>query len=109
MAEISNQLIDIRDILKDKLNPKDRKGWDIKRYSDKDDFKSLWEINNGKKIGDKSIVVIWDGLPDNNNKYPNLVPIHKFITPIDWALAYSVKHKNNKPEKDKVITIRETM
>lgn len=105
MAEIPNKLVEeIQNILE-----KEAQGWDIKRYSDKEHFESLWEINNGKKTINGPTVIIWDGLPPNEGEASNLVPIYKFITPIDWALAYSVRHKNNKPvegnENDKLCIV----
>ena len=70
-------------------------GWEVKRYSDTNDFKSLWELGNDRRLDpDKNILVIWDGFPSNEGGNPN-IPIAEFITPIDWAHAYS-RHSNRR-------------
>ena len=79
----------IQKILGEQLSAAD---WKIKRYSCREDFESLWEIGESEIEGEK-IIVIWDGFPDNSSDN-SLVDLRQFITPIDWALAYSLKHED---------------
>ena len=69
--------------------------WNIKRYSDKKDFQSLWELGDAGLDKDKNIIVIWDGFPKNDysdNDPCERIYLEQFITPIDWALKNLIQH-----------------
>ena len=86
MAKISDEIIgEIERILEERLSAA---GWEIKRYGCIEDFHSLWEIG-GNEIRNNNILVIWDGFPPNAAQRASL---KEFITPIDWAFAYSKRH-----------------
>ena len=80
----------IKEQLKECLEAKGWKDWDIRQYSDEADFKSLWEIGDSKITGQK-IIVGWDDFPGTDD-YD--VPLEQYITPIEWALAYSFKYND---------------
>ena len=68
--------------------------WEVKRYSNTNDFQSLWELGNDRLDPDKNILVIWDGFPPDKDSSP--VALEKFITPMDWVFAYLHKHEDLK-------------
>ena len=78
---------EIENILRTNLD-----SWEVKRYSNTNDFQSLWELGNDRLDLDKSIIVIWDGFPADKDSSP--VALEKFITPMDWVFAYLHKHRD---------------
>ena len=67
-------------------------------YGDKDTFSGLWEISdNGvpevfkeqDQGRNRSIIIVWDGRPLDDDDGSGDLPSH--LTPLDWALAFSVQ------------------
>ena len=65
-----------------------------------DDFVSLWELDGRRVLDpdeDKTIIVIWDGWPDEIRA--GVVDMRQYLTPIDWAVAFSIKACNGGPTR----------
>ena len=60
------------------------KEWCVKRYSS--NFKDLWSNQPELK---NNILIVWDGFPEKEESDNSLVNFERYLTPIDWALAYS--------------------
>ena len=75
--------------------------WAVMRYSNEADFKSLWKIpnpenGNNDKLNNGKIIIVWDGSPNEGTDTDSDVSLKQYITPIDWALAYSLKNIGTK-------------
>lgn len=70
----------------------DRSDISLYTYSNKDDFEKLWNLFDSKPpITDrqKTFFIIWDGIP-LRQRQQDRVNISKYLTPIDWAVAFSI-------------------
>jgi len=57
-------------------------------YSYRDKFAELWDIDTLiPKIKDKTVVIVWDDIPPRKQ---DVVATNKYLTPIDWAVAFSL-------------------
>jgi len=66
----------------------------VKVYSYKDEahFKELWNFHNiANSSGPPMILVVWDGIPSGKTGGVNT---SKYLTPIDWAVGYSLSINN---------------
>lgn len=62
-----------------------------KVFSYKDDFNALWEFDPlSNSTARHSLVIIGDGIPDRDNKGSNEVATSTYLTPVDWAVAFSL-------------------
>lgn len=63
-----------------------------KTYSYKNDFNKLWlfeDFEKEEQINDvEKIIIVWDGIPQRNSK--DTVNTRKYLTPVDWAAAFSL-------------------
>lgn len=57
-------------------------------FSYKDHFKKLWDFHSIQNIPESTILIEWDDFPDKTQNL--LVETDKYITPIDWAVGYSL-------------------
>ena len=57
-------------------------------FSYKDHFRKLWDFHSIENIPESTILIEWDGFPDKTQNF--LVETDKYITPIDWAVGYSL-------------------
>lgn len=62
-------------------------------YKNNESFNDLW---NFKTEGVERIVIVWDGIPQRISTDP--VNTGKYLTPVDWAAAFSLAIYNNNPE-----------
>jgi hypothetical protein len=97
VCSATNKIIDLFD-----LNQK------VKVYSYKDEecFKKLWNFHRIEHdSGPPTILVVWDGIPQSDPS----VNTGKYLTPIDWAVGYSLsiadKEKDPKQYPDLRIII----
>ena len=64
-------------------------------YGNKEHFLALWSEERGTPIvlnemnGRKILIVVWDGHLPEDKQSP--VQVHAHLTPMDWALAFSIK------------------
>lgn len=63
-------------------------------YCDEDDFKRLWKLGTDLQ----HIIIVWDGRGWSDEHNENLLAPH--LTPMDWALAFSIEILGKKPEAD---------
>ena len=63
---------------------KNQSKWCVKHYSK--NFEDLW--SNQPKLKN-NILIVWDGFPEKEESDNSLVNFERYLTPIDWALAYS--------------------
>jgi hypothetical protein len=73
-------------------------------YEKADDFTDLWSMVQTKTDGShegppsaKMLIVVWDGLPARPDKSDS-VDITRYITPIDWAVAFSLSVRERTKE-----------
>jgi hypothetical protein len=59
-------------------------------YKEDNDFKKLWGFD--PKLSNKTIVIVWDDIAGTKQKGEtgSLVDTSKYLTPIDWAVGYSL-------------------
>lgn len=63
----------------------------IRIVSYQNDFKYLWGTKFYKWVnfgGEKTIVLVWDGMPEKENSYP--LNTTRYLTPLDWAVYFSL-------------------
>ena len=59
-------------------------------YGTEKNFKILWDLHKSEKLPEKGhIIIVWDGKMWNNEPKDRLLLPH--LTPMDWALAFSIK------------------
>lgn len=63
--------------------------FDIYSYQNEAHFKKLWEFNSS--FDKKAMLVVWDGIPQRTSS--SVVDTSKYLTPIDWAVGYSLSIK----------------
>jgi hypothetical protein len=54
-------------------------------YSYRDDFPDLWKFDSLPQV--KTYVIVWDDIPPGKQ---DVVATSKYLTPIDWAVAFSL-------------------
>ena len=79
----------IYDVIKELVGGKSQ--YEPYSYQNKAHFKNLWEFNSSS--GTKTMIVVWDGIPEKTSG--SVVDTSKYLTPIDWAVGYSL-YINNK-------------
>ena len=57
-------------------------------YCDGEDFKKLWPLGTNQ-LGKPHIIIVWDGRGWSDDRNENLLAPH--LTPMDWALAFSIE------------------
>ncbi len=73
-------------------------GTAIFSYGTSQDFKSLWGLDSSEGLqgiadklylaeGKRTIVIVWDGIPEGDT---GEVITTRYLTPIDWAVAFSL-------------------
>ena len=71
-------------------------------YCDEDDFPWLWTLGYPEfhefLPENKHIIIVWDGRGWGDMRHQSLLSPH--LTPMDWALAFSIKILCSKPEAD---------
>ena len=77
--DLTNTITNLCECL-EKSQPK----WCVKYYSK--NFEDLW--SNQPKLKN-NILIVWDGFPKKEESDNSLVNFERYLTPIDWALAYS--------------------
>jgi hypothetical protein len=65
----------------------------VKVYSYRNHFEELWKFLSPTK---PILLVVWDGIPDRESD--DEVDTEKHITPIDWAVGFSLHIKNSSLE-----------
>ena len=78
---LTNTIANLCECLKEVQPPKE---WGVKRYSE--NFKDLWSNQPELK---NNILIVWDSFPEKEEFDNSLVNFERYLTPIDWALAYS--------------------
>lgn len=62
-------------------------------YADPVDFKVFWNAMCAKDVfpdpKGKALIIAWDGMPTDSHVSDKL--LHQHLTPLDWALAFSIK------------------
>ena len=64
-------------------------------YGNPGDFLKLWSVEDGyptllnETNGQNAVIIAWDGRASENDPKANLLAKH--LTPLDWALAFSIK------------------
>lgn len=71
-----------------------------KVYSYRDKFVELWELD--KLASYKTYIIVWDDIPPRQQ---DVVATSKYLTPIDWAVAFSLVVNDNKNDDDKNVRI----
>lgn len=69
-------------------------------YKEKTHFEKLWGLYDLpiEKLGELlTIVVVWDGIASGNQ---NLVNTGRYLTPIDWAVGFSLSISNKLKKED---------
>ncbi|MBT6226180.1 MAG: hypothetical protein HOI47_05920, partial [Candidatus Scalindua sp.] len=63
-------------------------------YEDKGHFKELWGF--GSSLSNNTIVIVWDGIAGTipEGMPGSLVDTSQYLTPIDWAVGYSLSIKD---------------
>lgn len=60
---------------------------DVRLYSES--FENLWELDKLVSVPqDKTYVIVWDDIPHKEKN--DVVSTSKYLTPIDWAVAFSL-------------------
>ena len=75
----------IYDVIKELVGDK----YEIYSYQNEANFKNLWEFNSSSDT--KTMIVVWDGIPEKT--LSSVVDTSKYLTPIDWAVGYSLSIK----------------
>lgn len=65
-------------------------------YKSNESFNGLWNFENFKTVGVEKVIIVWDGIPQRTATDP--VNTGKYLTPVDWAAAFSLSIYNNNPE-----------
>ncbi len=74
-------------------------------YCDGEDFEKLWSLGTNR-LGNPHIIhiiIVWDGRGWSDDRNENLLAPH--LTPMDWALAFSIKVLSNNSATDASIHI----
>ena len=77
-------------VMKEVLETKVNKEAQVLDYGNKEDFCKVWR--DGFEV-DKPVILIWDGQNSWEEDQGNFLTPH--LTPLDWALAFSIKVLNN--------------
>ena len=67
------------------------KAFSLYSYRDIAHFKKLWEFDPSLKTG--NIIIVWDGIASDTLE-PRVVITNKYLTPIDWAVGFSLSIKD---------------
>lgn len=95
--------LNIGNLFKNSLNKVISKHAVVYDYANPADFNVLWNIHENNtlltKLRDKTeIIVVWPELRDTETISPNDALLKKNLTPLDWALAFSIRMLNgNRP------------
>jgi hypothetical protein len=67
-------------------------------YKEKNDFNALWDFPELSETvkNQSAIVIVWDGIPEK--KRADYVDTGKYLTPVDWAVGFSLYSKNKSPK-----------
>ena len=72
-------------------------------YKDKIHFQHLWSLLESDPPPEKIFIIVWDGIPESSTQ----VATSKYLTPIDWAVGFSLSVKKTfGDQKDKYPDIR---
>ena len=66
---------------------------EVYSYKGRHHFEKLWKFPHPEK---PILLVVWDGIPDRESV--DKVKTKKYITPVDWAVGFSLHIKNSSPE-----------
>ena len=66
-------------------------------YCEEEDFKKLWALgSNFYNLHKQHIIIVWDGRGWGGERNEHLLAPH--LTPMDWALAFSIETLEKKPK-----------